>query len=108
MIDDTLAKLEARLRDSDNLSDENRQALEALVKELKSEIDTLEDRDSADSIAGFSEGGAREALRRETDPDLLDLNLQGLQRSARSFEASHPKLVSVVNSLCQQLSNLGI
>jgi len=108
MIDDTIAKLEARLRDSENLSDENRGALESLVSELKLEIDKLEDDDVKDSIAGFSEGGAREALRKETDPDLLDLNLQGLERSARAFEASHPRLMSVVNSLCQQLSNLGI
>ena len=108
MIDDTLSKLESRLRDSDNLSTDNRKALHSLVEDLRREIHTLDDTDSADSIAGFSEGGAREALRRETDPDLLDLNLQGLRRSTRAFEASHPKLTAVVNSLCHHLSNLGI
>jgi queuine/archaeosine tRNA-ribosyltransferase len=108
MIDDTLAKLDRRLQDAQNLSDENRAAMLALVTELRQEIETLEDADSADSIAGFTEGGAREALRNQTDADLLELNLQGLQRSAQSFQTSHPKLISVVNSLCQQLSNLGI
>jgi hypothetical protein len=108
MIEDTLTQLENRLRQSDNLSPENREALQTLVQDLRKQIDELDDEDQAESIAGFSESTAREALRRETDQDLLDLNLEGLQKSARHFEASHPDLISVVNNLCHQLSSLGI
>jgi len=34
--------------------------------------------------------------------------LQGLSTSAKGFESSHPKLVGIVNSICNTLSNIGI
>lgn len=64
--------------------------------------------EQAESIAGFTESGAREALRSQPDPELLDTSLDGLRKSVREFEASHPKLTEVVNAICHQLSNLGI
>jgi hypothetical protein len=110
MIHDTLQKIELRLAASETLSDENRAALETLLKDLRTEIDTLSgDRvEEAESIAAFTESSAREALRTKQDPDLLEASIQGLQRSVRHFEASHPDLTQVVNGICQQLSNLGI
>jgi transposase len=108
MIEDTLKKLEKRLAHSENLSSENREALQNLVKELRHEIDALDDLEKAESIAGFTDTSTREALRQETDQDLLDVALDGLQKSTRAFEVSHPKLTAVVNNICQQLSNLGI
>jgi hypothetical protein len=108
MIEDTLHKLETRLAQSENLNDENRTALQALVKDLRLQIDALDDDDRAESIAGFTETSTREALRTEQDQDLLDIALDGLQKSTREFEASYPKLTAVVNNICQQLSNLGI
>lgn len=110
MIQDTLQKIEARLTASPTLSAENREALEDLLRELRNEINHLEgDRsEEAESIAAFTESSAREALREQQDQDLLDLSIDGLQRSARHFEVSHPKLTQVVNGICQQLSSLGI
>lgn len=108
MIEDTLKKLENRLAHSENLSPENREALQSLVKELRQEIDALDDLEKAESIAEFTDASTREALRNEQDQDLLDISLDGLQKSARSFEISHPNLTAVVNTICQQLSNLGI
>ncbi len=108
MIEDTLQKLETRLKKSKNLNPENREALQKLVTELRLEIDQLDDEDRAESIAGFTENSAREALRQEQDQDLLDIALDGLQKSTREFEASYPKLTAVVNNICHQLSNLGI
>ncbi len=108
MIEDTLEKLEARLAAAETLTEEQRNSLQTLVSELRSEIDALEDDDHADRIAGFTEAGAKEALREQTDMDLLDVNLDGLRKSVRHFEASHPALISVVNNVCRQLSSLGI
>ncbi|MDF3129918.1 DUF4404 family protein [Kiritimatiellaeota bacterium B1221] len=108
MIEDTLLKLENRLKASKNLNAENRLALQKLVSELRQEIDQLDDDDQAESIAGFTETSAREALREQQDQDLLDVALDGLQKSTREFEASYPKLTAVVNNICHQLSNLGI
>ena len=108
MIEDTLHKIESRLNESKNLKSENRNALQKLVNELRLEIDQLEDNDRAESIAGFTETSAREALRKEQDQDLLDVALDGLQKSTREFEISHPGLTTVVNNICHHLSNLGI
>jgi len=108
MIEETLQKLENRLDQSKNLNEENRRDLQEMVRELRLQIDELDDDDQAESIAAFTENSAREALREQQDQDLLDIALDGLKKSTREFEASHPTLTSVVNNICHQLSNLGI
>lgn len=110
MIHDTLHKIEARLAEAETLTPETRAALETLLAELKTEIAAVDQNlsEAAESIAGFTESSTREALRRQQDPDLLDASLDGLRRSVREFELSHPKLTEVVNGICQQLSNIGI
>ena len=110
MLNDTLSKIEQRLSQAENLKPENRAALEELLATLRSEIEAVssESDEKADSIAGFTESSAREALRAKQDQDLLDLSLDGLRKSVRDFETSHPELTRVVNAICHQLSNLGI
>ena len=110
MIHDILNQIETRLQQSGTLSSENREALEKLLEELRQEIDAMDDAqaEKAESIAGFTAASAREALRKEKDEDLMQFAIEGLQRSVRDFEASHPKLTHVVNGICHQLSNLGI
>ncbi len=110
MIHNTLEKIETRLAAAPTLSGENRQALESLLRELRTEIDALEGGrvEEAESIAAFTESSTREALRVSRDEDLLNLSIHGLQRSVRHFEVSHPKLTQAVNGICHQLSNLGI
>jgi hypothetical protein len=107
MIDDTLRSLESRIQSS-SLDPEARASLEGLISQLKAEIDKLEDEEQAESIAAHTDSGAREALRSDPDEDLLSHTLEGMRKSARRFEANYPDLTSVVNSICQQLSNLGI
>jgi hypothetical protein len=108
MINDTLHKLEDRLARSEQLSPENRIALESIVAELRREIAEISDKEQAESIVGFSDASTREALRQSPDNTLVDLSLAGLRRSVHAFEISHPRLTAVVNQLCNQLSDLGI
>jgi hypothetical protein len=108
MINDTLHKLEDRLACSEQLSPENRIALESIVAELRREIAEISDKEQAESIVGFSDASTREALRQSPDNTLVDLSLAGLRRSVHAFEISHPRLTAVVNQLCNQLSDLGI
>jgi prefoldin subunit 5 len=109
MIQDTLAKIEARLQSAE-VSDDKRRELEQLLAKLKSEVASLSQThaDQAESIAGFTERSAHEATREQQNPQLLKLSLQGLTSSVEEFETTHPKLVQVVNSLSQTLANLGI
>jgi hypothetical protein len=110
MITDTIAKIEDRLRHSGSLTPEQRADLLSLLTTLKGEVGGLYTTrpDQAQSIAAFTDISTHEATREEKDPELVDLSLKGLERSVSGFEASHPQLVQVVNSICTTLSNLGI
>jgi uncharacterized protein YukE len=110
MIEDTLAKIEARLKSSATLKDDKRKELQQLLARLKSEVAVLSKThaEHAESIAGFTERSTHEATREKKNSRLLKLSLEGLGSSVEEFESSHPKLVQVVNSISQILSNAGI
>jgi peptidoglycan hydrolase-like protein with peptidoglycan-binding domain len=110
MIEDTLAKIEARLDGAEVLTDEKRGELQALLNKLRAEIGGLSrtHAEQAESIAGYTELSTREATRAKQNPRLLKHSLEGLSSSVEEFEKSHPKLVEVVNSISQMLSNVGI
>lgn len=110
MIQDTINRIEERLRKADAVKDENKAELLALLSNLKSEIASLSNTDAeqAQSIAGFTAVSAHEATREDRNPELVELSLKGLASSVDGFEESHPKLVQAVNSICTTLSNLGI
>lgn len=110
MIEDTIQKIEAQLQSAEAIPAERRQELLELVAKLKSEVSTLSQThgDEAQSIAGFTQVSAHEATRETRHPELLDLSLQGLRSSVEGFEKTHPKLVQIVNSISNTLSNLGI
>ena len=109
MISDTIAKLEAKLKDT-SLSPRKRRELLELLNRLKTEVNTLSrtHRDEAESIAGFAEAATREATRARKNPKLVDLSMQALTASVAGFEKSHPRLVEVVNRICTTLASLGI
>jgi Domain of unknown function (DUF4404) len=110
MIQDTIEKIEQRLRQTDAVKNENKAELLGLLATLKAEVSELSrtDADKAQSIAGFTAVSAHEATRGEKNPELIELSLKGLSSSVEGFEQSHPKLVQAVNSICTTLSNLGI
>jgi len=110
MIEDTIAKIEARLQNADALPPEKRQELQQLLATLKSEVAKLSrtHAEQAESIAGFADISTHEATREQQNPELLKLSLNGLSSSVEEFEKSHPKLVQIVNSISTALSNLGI
>jgi hypothetical protein len=110
MIDDTLKKIETQLQSAESIPAERRQELIQLLDKLKAEVAGLSEThgEEAESIAGFTQVSAHEATRESPRPDLLDLSLKGLRSSVEGFEKTHPKLVQIVNSISNTLSNLGI
>ena len=110
MIEDTIGKIESRIEGADAIKDERRRELLELLGTLKAEVAQLSKThgEQAQSIAGFTELSTHEATRSERNPQLLDLSLQGLSSSVEGFEKSHPRLVQIVNSISNTLSNLGI
>lgn len=110
MIQDTLAKIEARLSKTGALTHGQRAELLGLITTLKTQIEDLSKTHSeqAQSITAFTEVSTHEATREERDPQLLRLSLEGLSASVQGFETSHPKLVEIVNSISLMLSNSGV
>lgn len=110
MIDDTIKKIETKIRTAGSITKENKAELLNLLGALESEIVKLSESASehAESVAGFIERSAHEATRREKDPELLRLSLAGLAASVKGFEVSHPRLVADINYISTVLANMGI
>jgi hypothetical protein len=85
MIEDTLAKIEAAVAKIEASDAAKKDEALRLLATLKEEL-----------------GGRKEDSRLSTG--LLD----GLNRTARSLEASHPRLSEAVVEICRELSSLGI
>jgi DNA repair exonuclease SbcCD ATPase subunit len=110
MIDDTLEKIEEKIRNSATIKEENRRELLRLLSSLKSEIENLsqEQGQHAQDIAGFAHASAHEATREDRSPEQLQESLKSLSSSTSGLEASHPTLVETINAICVALANLGV
>ena len=110
MLDETLAKLEMNIRESDVIQVDRKAQLLRLLTTLKSEIATLEHThaEQAESVRGWAERSMHEAIRQPHDPQLAASALQELAASVAELEVSHPQLVNVVNAISVLLSNIGI
>jgi hypothetical protein len=110
MIENTIGEIEAKIRGADSVSDDRKRELLQLLGTLKSEVGALSktDGEHAQSIAEFAKLSAHEATREKQNPQLREISVSGLRSSVDGFEQSHPKLVQIVNSISNMLSNLGI
>lgn len=110
MIKDTMEKIEKKITNSVHITDENKTEYLAMLKTLRSEVEDLShtQKDQAETISGFAGVSAHEATREDINKDMLDLSIDGLQQSVQGLQATNPRLVSIVNSVCSFLSNIGI
>ena len=109
MVNETLNRVEAQLRDSRMVPAEKKRLL-GLLEELKRELQAPAQAQAEDaaSVAAFAEVAAREAAREEINPELLEHASAGLEKAAQSFGHKHPGLTRVVNQICDFLSGTGI
>ena len=110
MLEHTLEKIEHKIKTSPNIPDKNKGEYLALLNTLNVEINELQknEKEKAESIKGFTKISAHEITREEIDPSLIKISIDGLSSSVKEFEASYPKLVQTVNSICDFLSKIGI
>jgi hypothetical protein len=110
MLQDTISKIEGRVKTSAALDDSHRAELLQLLGQLKTEVTALSKthEDQAENIASFAELSAREATRESKNPQVLRHSIGGMESSVVEFETSHPKLAGVVGRLANLLSNMGI
>jgi hypothetical protein len=110
MIENTITEIEAKIRSAESVSADRKRELLQLLGTLKTEVGSLAKThdEQAQSIADFAKISTHEATREKQNPELRELSVRGLRSSADGFEQSHPKLVQIVNSISNTLSNLGI
>ena len=110
MIQDRIAKIEATLSTSPNIPAETRQELLSLLAELKAEVAPLAATHSAEvqSITQLTGDAVEQATSGTHGSEKSTETLEGLASSVRDFEASHPRLVQIVDRLALTLSNMGI
>jgi len=110
MIKKTLEEVKTKIEKADSLKNDSKKELLGLVSILQSEVDQLSQKDSdqGQSVVSFTQAATHEATRKERNPRLFKLSLDGLAASVEGFENSHPRLVEVINSICNSLSSLGI
>jgi len=85
MLQNTIGKIEERLRETGSLNDVDKSEMLNLLSTLKVEIADLSEthNEQAESITGFAALSTHEATRKEKDPELLKLSIEGLQRWTR-------------------------
>jgi hypothetical protein len=110
MISERLAKIEATLQNHASIPEATRQELLDLLAGLKAEVTPLlaTHGETAHEIAGNAEAAVHASIHREEQPQEAEQAVRGLADSVREFEATHPRLVEVVDQLALTLSNLGI
>jgi Domain of unknown function (DUF4404) len=110
MIQKTIENIETKIRESKTVNEKSRTELLRLLVKLKTEIGELSKThpEQAESITSFAQASAHEATRKEKNPDLLKLSLDGLSESVKEIESSHPNLLQLVNKVSQALANMGI
>ena len=110
MLQKTIENIEAKVRENSSVSDESKAELLSLLAMLKTEVGELSKThpEQAESITSFAQASAHEATRKEKNPDLLRLSLDGLSASVKELETSHPDLLRIVNAVSQVLANMGI
>jgi hypothetical protein len=95
MIEETISKIEARIRRTEARTPEelrDRQELESLLAQLRSEARNLE---------------VTPGTEETRDNDDARGALEQLQASVTGFEATHPQIVGIVNRISTILANMG-
>lgn len=110
MLDDTISKIEGRIKNSGAVDEAHRVELLKLLGQLRGEIASIAKthQEQAESITSFAEVSSREAMRESKNPEALRHSIGGLESSVGELEGTHPQLVGVVNRIAAMLSNMGI
>jgi hypothetical protein len=93
MIEDTITRIQERLRTAQSLPEAERRELEELLAQLRVEASSLP---------------AAPAYTASEDDEDIHTNLGRLEESLAEFETTHPQLVGIVNRISTMLANMGI
>lgn len=109
----SLKKIEAiekKIQATSQIDAKIKEDLLDLMRSLKTELNSLKTihPETAHSIADQTGLSAGKVLDPSGKQGEVQESIDSLQGTVGEFEASHPKLVQVVNRLCMMLSDIGI
>jgi len=114
MVQETLKKIEKTVRDAPQASADTKEELLGLLGELRAELEVLErtHADEARHIASITEQAARESTRPpsggHSGGPSREPSGAGLSEAVVQFEATHPRIGSLVRAICDSLAAMGI
>src|SRR4051812_38180280 len=106
MIQDRIPKIEAPLANAADLPPATREELLAPLADLKTQVAPRAPTHAAEgqSIPRSADAAISRAAQTQPEPAAI----QDFRASVQGFEASHPRLVQVVDQIALALSNMGI
>jgi Domain of unknown function (DUF4404) len=108
MIQDRIAKIEATLNNAPDLPAATRDELLALLGDLKAEVAGLAPTHGEQAKSITRSADAAFSLAAQPEEAGTPAVLQDFRASVEGFEASHPRLVQIVDRIALTLSNMGI
>lgn len=110
MVQETLKKIEKTVREAPQASADTKEELLELLGELRAELEVLETThaEEARNIASFTEQATRESTRPPSGKLGGEEARAGLTEAVVKFEATHPRLGSLVRAICDSLAAMGI
>lgn len=105
-----IEELEKKIESASQIDAKIKEDLLDLMRSLKTELADLKEihPKTAHVIADKTQVSAEKILISDNKQNELQEHIDGLQETVGEFEASHPKLVQIVNRLCMMLSDIGI
>jgi hypothetical protein len=100
MVEDRIRTIEARIRDSANLSEPAKAELLDLLAALRGELQGVK-KEHLEQAERSAQGGPAHA-------ESLDAAMGGLSNTVTALEATHPRLADLANRLAVALANMGI
>jgi prefoldin subunit 5 len=110
MSDERIEKIKSSIDAAGHIPADQKAVLSEALSKLKPALAQISQthQEDAESIARRVEASAHEATRQKKRPEHLKRLSHELRQSVESFEASHPKLVAVVNEFATVLASMGI
>jgi hypothetical protein len=104
MIEETLKRLEERIRSSERTGDGTRTELLELVGDLRTEFASVAE-SHHDDAAAIAE---RAAIAEHEGKATAESPAAGVEGSMLEFESAHPRIVGLFHSLMRTLADAGI
>ncbi len=112
MFTEKITSIEKKIEQTPAIDQPAKDELLELLDNLNEELSKLEDNSTnmghSQEIVGKASRFAEQAIADPGATQEIEQSINELKGSVADFEASHPKLVQIINRVCVMLSDIGI